>query len=175
MARSSPTVGLIRTLQQARHQSISYGEVGGWALAREYRNTRAALELVIGSYAWAKLFGDCVCSCTATVRNNSASILKRLGAEPIRVEDTLLPPYFDPQYDCVMELLTFDSRQLCEKYKPLLNQVLPRLQESTVTRAERNETEYQISQDLTSLEPAILSAYGRGSAPLAAVEATLRA
>ena len=59
------------TLQVARTEQIRYAELGGWAIAAKHRNTKAALEIVLGSYLWAEMIGHCLCSCTATVRHSS--------------------------------------------------------------------------------------------------------
>src|SRR5438270_6620171 len=110
-------------LQLAREQRVGYAELGGWALAREYRNTRAALEILVGSYAWADMIGHCICSCTATTRNHSSSILRRVGGTPLSIHGEVIPPYFDEQYGCTMELLRFDSREVPQKFKLLIEQI----------------------------------------------------
>jgi hypothetical protein len=71
---------------------------------------------VLGTYALAQLLGNCIALSTATARNGSAKILRRLGGRPVAYNDTELPPYFDPHYGCQMELLWFDSREPNPKY-----------------------------------------------------------
>jgi hypothetical protein len=66
-------------LQETRQQGFSYLEVGGWALSEEWRGTRAALEILVGSYALSHLWGGCIGSCAATVRHGSSSMLRRIG------------------------------------------------------------------------------------------------
>jgi hypothetical protein len=58
-------------LNLAKKEDLLYVEIGGWALADEYRGTRAALEILLGSYTLAHFWGGCLASCTATVRHNS--------------------------------------------------------------------------------------------------------
>src|SRR5206468_9339852 len=52
-------------LERAREERLSYVEVGGWALAEEWRGTRAALDILVGSYALGQIWGGCLGSCTA--------------------------------------------------------------------------------------------------------------
>jgi hypothetical protein len=60
---------------------------------------------------------------TATFRHCSATILKRLGGARFEVDGVTLPPYFDPRYGCMMEMLRFDSRRPNPKYVSLIEQV----------------------------------------------------
>jgi hypothetical protein len=46
---------------------------------------------------------------TATFRNHSADILQKLGGRPMRDNGVELPRYFDPQYDCDMQILSFET------------------------------------------------------------------
>ena len=119
-------------VQYARKEGLSYVEVGGWALAEEWRGTKAALEILLASYAWAQSIGNCICACTATVRNNSASILRRIGARSLQVDDESLPTYSDPQYGCLMELLRFDSRTVDQRFVSIIEQIKGKLAKSVV-------------------------------------------
>ena len=140
-----------RALRQARQERIGYAELGGWAITEEHRNTKAALEILIGSYAWAELVGHCICSCTATVRNNSSSILKRMGACSLVHEGETLPFYFDAQYGCNMELLGFDSRRLPSRFAPLLKEIRPKLEASVLIQSGKVQ-ESGSSSDLANLQ-----------------------
>lgn len=143
------------TLQRTRQEGISYVELGGWAIADEYRNTKAALEILVGSYAWADLVGHCICSCTATVRNNSSGILRRMGAGSLELEGEVIPAYFDRAYGCTMELLGFDSRQLPPKFVPLLNQMRPKLKRSQIIQDSLPEENSVFSETLARVQAAI--------------------
>ena len=110
-------------LAQIRREKLSYCELGGWALSEEWRGTRAALEILVGSYALCELLGGCLCSCTATVRHGSSSMLRRIGGESFEVTGNPLPAYNDSDYGCTMELLRFDSRSPAKRYLPLINQL----------------------------------------------------
>lgn len=110
-------------LQRARQDDLAFVEVGGWALSEEWRGTRAALEILVASYALAHLWGGCLGSCTATIRHHSSSILRRIGGTSFSVGGEIIPPYQDPRYGCMMELLRFDSRSPEKRFVPLINQL----------------------------------------------------
>ena len=122
-------------LQFAREQGLGYAELGGWAIANEYHHTRAAAETVLASYLWAAMVvGHCVCSCTATVRNDSSSILRRIGGTPVMDHGTPLPSYFDTRYGCQIEIIRFDSRQLPQKFGKLIEQMRPKVSRAGIVR-----------------------------------------
>ena len=105
-----------RELETARQFHFSYVEIGGWALAPELRGTSEALHTVLSTYALAQLQGGALGIATATERNGSASILRRLGGRPLEWAGAVLPPYFDHAYNCGMHMLRFDSRKPSERY-----------------------------------------------------------
>src|SRR5690606_655143 len=74
-------------LQYSRTNRLNFFEVGGWALAKQIRCTRAALYTALSAYALAQLLGGGIGLALATVRNRSAGILKRIGGENLRVGD----------------------------------------------------------------------------------------
>lgn len=127
------------TLQRTRKEQVCYTELGGWAIAEEYRNTKAALEILLASYVWAEMIGHCVCSCTATVRNRSSSILRKMGASSLLHDGEPLPAYFDPQYGCTMEVLGFDSRQPPPRFLALLNEMRPKLAQAPIFQRSEGE------------------------------------
>lgn len=103
-------------IEAARRFNFSYVEIGGWALAPELRGTAEALHTVLSTYALAQIQGGALGITTATERNGSASILRRLGGQPLEWDGAALPPYFDPAYRCGMEVLRFDSRNPSARY-----------------------------------------------------------
>lgn len=123
-------------LIRARLEGIGFAELGGWAIATEYRHTKAALEILLGSYLWAELIGHCLCATTATVRNQSAPMLRRMGGRAFACRAEELPGYFDPQYGCLMELLRFDSRELPARFSPLLREMRTKVTAASVLCAE---------------------------------------
>jgi hypothetical protein len=60
---------------------------------------------------------------TATHRNGSAAILRRIGGRPLECDGTELPPYYDPHYKCEMEVLRFDSRLPSVKYSRVIDEM----------------------------------------------------
>jgi hypothetical protein len=59
----------------------------------------------------------------ATFRHSSAMILRRIGLTSMMADGQELPPYFDPHYNCQMEVLRFDSRQPNPKYAALVSEI----------------------------------------------------
>lgn len=114
-------------LALARKQGFAYIEIGGWALDENWRGTRAAMEILVGSYALAHLWGGALGACTATVRHASSSMLRRIGGSPLQTGDQELPAYDDPRYDCQMELLRFDCRTPGARFSPLIGQLKSKL------------------------------------------------
>jgi transposase len=119
-------------LQLASDRNLLYVEIGGWALSEEWRQTKAALETAIGSYALGNLWGGAIGSCTATARHGSASILRRLGGSSFETRGEPLPVYFDAQYGCNMELLRFDSRHPVSRFEPLIKELTRKLEKTQV-------------------------------------------
>ena len=95
---------------KALRRGLTFAEVGGWALTEELRYSTAALDIFLNVCALARLFGGAVAITTATFRHHSSSILRKLGGRTLVNDDGVeLPSYYDPQYDCEMEVLQFDS------------------------------------------------------------------
>jgi hypothetical protein len=114
-------------IKLALEQQLSYVEVGGLALAEEWRGTSAVLDILVASYALGHLWGGCLGYCTATIRHSSSSILRKIGGARFQVRGEALPPYKDPGYGCEMELLRFDSRSPARRFIPLINEVEEKL------------------------------------------------
>ena len=100
-------------LEFAAQRGLDYFEIGGWAISEEFRGTCDALRMVLCVYALAQLGGGALGLSTATTRHHSSSILKRIGARPLMGCGEAIRPYYDPQYGCEMELLSFDSSPGC--------------------------------------------------------------
>jgi hypothetical protein len=69
---------------------------------------------------------------TATFRHCSSVILQRLGGSRFEVDGITLPPYYDPRYKCMMEILRFDSREPNPKYDSLIDRLRDKLAETLV-------------------------------------------
>jgi hypothetical protein len=100
----------------ARLRGVAYAEVGGWAVAEEWRRTTQAATTALSTYALAEALGGCIGITTATVRHCSSRILRKLGGRSLQWGTAMLPAYFDPQYGCEMEILRFDSSAPGRRY-----------------------------------------------------------
>ncbi|MDE3168097.1 MAG: hypothetical protein KGN36_20010 [Acidobacteriota bacterium] len=114
IARSDRWGSLVRAavesqVARATRERLAFAEVGGWAISPEKRCTAEALRVALATYALAQFLGGCVGITTATFRHHSAQILRRIGGRSLVFGELEIPPYFDPQYECEMEVLLFDS------------------------------------------------------------------
>ena len=96
-------------LERARQLNYSYVEMGGWVITKELRHSLEAMRMVATAYALARHLGGALGITTATTKHGSSSILRRLGGSLLCAQGMELPPYYDPQFGCEMELLRFDS------------------------------------------------------------------
>jgi hypothetical protein len=122
-------------IELARRQNVAYAEVGGWAVTEELRFTPQAMDIALSTYALAEKLGGCVGITTATVRNASSRILRKIGGRPLEVAARPLPAYYDPQYRCDMELLRFESNAPNPKYQARMARVESRLPDLPVVCA----------------------------------------
>jgi len=106
-----------REMDRARSTSIGFGEVGGWAVREDHRLTPESLRIVLATYALLEMLGSCSGVATATFRHSSATILRRIGLSTLQMDGQEIPPYHDPQYGCLMQILRFDSRFPNPKYR----------------------------------------------------------
>ncbi|MDP9171509.1 MAG: hypothetical protein M3N54_12895, partial [Acidobacteriota bacterium] len=124
-------------LWTARKSGFSYVEVGGWAMAPRVRCTAECLRSVLATYAWSRLIGGAIGISTATERNGSASILRRLGGSLVNWAGAEIPPYYDPRYDCRMHMLRYDSRKPNPRYEDSIEHIRHTLAEIPVICPER--------------------------------------
>ena len=122
LARCPTSGGVLRgaveaAMESARHARVSFGEVGGWAVAEAHRLTIEPLRIILATYGLLQLLGGSVGVATATFRHSSAAILRKIGLGPLVTDQGTLPPYYDPHYDCQMEILRYDSRYPNPKYR----------------------------------------------------------
>jgi hypothetical protein len=103
-------------MAQARRSQRDYAEVGGWAVHESLRFTCEALRIALATYALAWSLGGCIGVTTATVRNCSSRILRKLGGKPLEFDGDEIPSYFDPQYGCEMEVLRFESNRPNQRF-----------------------------------------------------------
>ncbi len=119
-------------IERAKAQNYAYFELGGWALSEELRMTTEALRMVMTAFALGQHVGGALGVTTATVRNRSAMILRRLGGMSLNANGIEIPPYFDPQYGCQMEVLRFDSSASNPKYHDWLDSMISYLAKARV-------------------------------------------
>jgi hypothetical protein len=122
-------------IELARRRRIDYAEVGGWAVSEALRYTTQAMDIALATYALAQKLGGCVGITTATVRNCSSRILRKIGGRPLEVAEQALPSYYDPQYRCDMELLRFESNAPNPKYQARMTRFAEYLPELPVVCA----------------------------------------
>jgi hypothetical protein len=145
-------------IARARRERIRYAEVGGWAVACGSGCFSAGLLLVLGTFGLSQLAGGALVVATATVRHSSAKILRRLGGSHLEGDGFVVPPYYDPRYDCEMELLRFDTRRPGAKYAGLVGLLRGKLANVEVIAGDRS----------VSAAPAFASIPMRGLAVAAA-------
>jgi hypothetical protein len=104
-------VAINAEVAEAKRRDLAYVEVGGWALDSTMRRTGEGIRIALATYSLARVLGGCIGITTATRRHCSATILRKIGGQPMRIDKFEIPPYYDPQYDCDMELLRFDSTE----------------------------------------------------------------
>jgi hypothetical protein len=114
-------------LARARALGLGFAEIGGWAVAPAHRGRAEGLLLALAAFSLGRLSGGSLGLTTATVRHGSATILRGIGGSHLTCGDGAIPPYYDPRYDCEMELLRFDSRNPSPKFEPLIDELKTRL------------------------------------------------
>ena len=123
-------------MAHAHAARLGFGSVGGWAAAPEERRTFGPVSIILATFGLLELLGGCVGVATATFRHHSAGILRKIGLNPLRWSDADLPPYFDPQYGCEMEILEFDSRRPNPKYREAIASFMTLLKTADVVAVE---------------------------------------
>jgi hypothetical protein len=173
MARDDELLPVLREAVEgeialARRQRVDYAEVGGWAVAEELRYTPQAMDIALSTYALAQKLGGCVGITTATVRNCSSRILRKIGGRPLEAATRTLPAYYDPQYRCDMELLRFESNAPNPKYQARTDRLAECLPEIPVICA-RGGALQRLCSDRNVTTPGAV--WGNPSRPPAAVPA----
>jgi len=103
-------------LECARRRGVWYVELGGWAVCESLRCTTEAIRTLLTVYALSQVRGGAVGLSSATTRHHSSSILRRMGGRPLRANGVEVASYYDAQYACEMELLSFDSESPNQRY-----------------------------------------------------------
>lgn len=123
---------LIRAVEEhvnrARAANLEYGEAGGWVLSPSLRCSTAAINIALMTFALAERLGGGMGITTATVRHHSASILQRLGGQKLAG----LPPYYEPKFGCVIQILGFDMKSLANQFARKLDEARAHLDSTEV-------------------------------------------
>jgi hypothetical protein len=122
-------------IELANLLGIDYVEVGGWALTPELRCSSEALRIALGMFSLARVLGGCIGLTTATQRHCSASILRRIGGQPLATHGVEIPSYYDPRYGCQMEVLRFNSATPNPRFEPWIEELRRHLSTVPVIRA----------------------------------------
>lgn len=132
---------------EAKRRGLAYVELGGWALDASVRGTVEAVRIALATYSLARVLGGSIGITNATRRHCSAAILRKIGGEPLRIRETgsqagpqtqihtALPSYYDPQYECEMEVIRFDSERPNPRYEPWIKDLSTRLMSALVVQA----------------------------------------
>jgi len=156
LARSREWGTTLRTaidseVAQARRRGLAYVEVGGWALDSSMRRTAEAVRIALATYSLARVLGGCIGITTATRRHCSAAILRRIGGRRVQVDKVEIPPYYDPQYECEMELLRFDSGEPNPRFESWIEDLRSYLTATLVVQSEGRPEESPARHVLAAL------------------------
>jgi hypothetical protein len=119
-------------LEFAKRSKLKFVELGGWAVENGLRFTTEALRIALTTFALTRWLGGCIGVATATVRHCSSRILRKIGGIPLDAGSTAIPSYFDPQYQCEMEVLRFDSRSPAPRFQSWVQMIYNQLAEAAV-------------------------------------------
>jgi hypothetical protein len=115
-------------LADARRRGLHYGEASAWALSERARCSTAAINIALMSFALAEWLGGGIGLTTASTRHHASSILRRIGGSPFAGFE----PYYEPMFDCSIELLHFDMRNLEPRCALKLDEMRAELQRTLV-------------------------------------------
>lgn len=107
-------------------------EPGGWAIDPSWRKSKITALLPLAVWALGSLFGGGVGFAAATVPNGSSTVLKRLGASPLRFEEVELGPIHSDFHRCEMEILTFSSARLAPDLAHIVDLLMATIAESDI-------------------------------------------
>jgi len=140
-------------ISHAHREGLGFAEVGGWAVAPESRGTSEGLLLALGVYSLSQMTGDAIVVTTATARHSSSTMLRRIGGASLEADGVALPAYYDPKYNCEMELLRFDSRRPSVKYARLIDSLGYSLAKATVIDSDPAVSDSERRYDYTRYTP----------------------
>jgi hypothetical protein len=115
----------------ARTIDLPYVELGGWALAESVRGGSEAVRMALATYALSQMFGGAVGTTTAR-QSGSGPVLKKIGGCSLEHNGRSVPPYYDPMYRCMIEVLRFYSWTPNPGYRGWIEEIKAELREAPV-------------------------------------------
>jgi hypothetical protein len=109
-----------------------------------------AMRIALGAFAFGQLFGGALGITTATVRNHSSSILSRIGGKGLTFGDATLPGYYEPQYGCDMEILSFEAEDYDTRYRSKVADLTDQLAMAPVYTATAKPAEWMVAANVHS-------------------------
>jgi hypothetical protein len=122
-------------IKAARDSEMTVVEPGGWVIDEQLRGGSDAVAIALSAFAWSQLIGGCLAYVTATVKHHSSAILRRLGGSSLTFQGQELPRYYDPEYECEMEILKFETRSLNSRFESSMAPLRTLLAHSPVFQA----------------------------------------
>ncbi len=128
----------------AKRRGIHYGEASAWALSEKARCSTAAVNIALMSFALAEWLGGGAGLTTASTRHHASLILRRLGGTPLAG----FAPYYEPMFDCSIELLHFDISQLEGRYQSKLDEMREQVRKTPILCPVETEQEARFPMNL---------------------------
>src|SRR5262245_29480124 len=108
---------VVALLERSCSEGLRFGDVGGWAVDEELRQSRVSVLLPVACWVVYPILHHVLAVASATTRHQSSEILKRIGGFALRYGSEELPQFVDDFHGCEMELLGFDSRSPQPRYE----------------------------------------------------------
>ncbi len=140
---------------EARRQGLANVEVGGWARDCSRRRSAEAVRIALATYSLARVLGGCIGITTATTRHCSAAILRKIGGRRLQIDKIEIPPYYDPQYECEMEVLRFHSQEPNPRFEPWIEDLRSHLSAALVVRSAELPEGLTTRQSLAALDASL--------------------
>jgi hypothetical protein len=86
-------------------------------------------------YGLAHNLGGGIGVTNATRRHHSSYILRRIGGGSLIADGVELPAYYEPQFNCEMEILRFDSARPNPRYQAWIDDIRAHLLTTPVIRS----------------------------------------
>jgi hypothetical protein len=108
--------------------------------------------MLLAVYGLSELMGGALALSTATTRHGSSSILRRIGGRPLSENGVEIPSYYDANYKCEMELLSFETSSPNPRYANWIGKFSQALQHVPVVLSDCVDSEHDNSSLLRLCE-----------------------